>query len=350
MVKKTFAVKGMHCASCVRVIERSLKKVPGVSSASVNLATNKATVEYNETTSEKMLSHAVHERGYELVTGESHEHMHHDTSEAQLKRHVVLSFAFLLVSVFSMVKELEVFRYILPLIAFYMLVVIGKQYLVGIWRFIKTRQADMDSLVGIGTLTAFIYSLYSTITQSGFMYYDVTIIVIALITLGKYLEVRAKSHTSDAIKKLIGLQAKTARVIRNKKEIDVPISEVLVGDMLRVRPGEKIPVDGVVVEGESSVDESMVTGESIPVDKTVDSEVIGATINKNGTFIMKATKVGKDTLLLQIVRLVEEAQGSKAPIQRMADTVSAYFVPAVLVLAILTFVGWSVITGDFTSP
>lgn len=215
----------------------------------------------------------------------------------------------------------------------------------------------MDSLVGIGTLVAFLYSFIITAFEmplKNFLntehtYYDVVIIVIGLITLGKYLEARAKSHTSDAIKKLINLQAKTARVIRDGKEVDVPIEEVKIGDHLRVRPGEKIPVDGVITEGESSIDESMVTGESLPVEKDVHARVIGATMNKSGSFVMQATKVGKDTMLSQIVKLVEDAQGSKSPIQRMADTVSSYFVPAVLVISVLTFVGWILLTGSFVN-
>jgi Cu+-exporting ATPase len=213
----------------------------------------------------------------------------------------------------------------------------------------------MDALVGIGTLVAFLYSFLveafetplKNYINTDHTYFDVVIIVIGLITLGKYLEARAKSHTSDAIKKLVGLQAKTARVVVDGKEVDIPITEVKVGDIIRVRPGEKIPVDGVIVDGESSVDESMITGESIPVDKTIKDQVIGATLNKTGSFVMKATKVGSDTMLSQIIKLVEDAQGSKAPVQRMADTVSSYFVPAVLIISVLTFIGWIVLTGSF---
>lgn len=365
-IKKTFEVKGMHCASCVRVIEKALSKVDGVQDVAVNLATNKATVHYESEHAEPSMVEAVSRVGYELhmphssVPSDSHDH---HNPESNLQEHVVVSVAFVIVSVFIMVWEMmlpmsmavsEFFHHLLPLMAVYMLFVVGRPYLSGVWRFIKYKKADMDALVGIGTLVAFFYSFILTALEEplkGYLntdhnYYDVTIIVIALITLGKYLEARAKSHTSDAIRKLSSLSAKTARVIRDNEEFDVPIDQVIIGDILRVRPGEKVPVDGVLIEGESSIDESMVTGESIPVDKVISSPVIGATLNKSGTFIMKATKVGSDTMLSQIVALVEEAQGSKAPIQRLADNVSAYFVPAVLVIAVVTFLGWVFIAGD----
>lgn len=367
-IKKTFDVKGIHCASCVRVIERTLQKVEGVKDASVNLATNKATVNYSNHTSEHDMASAVKNAGYELVMEEKmadpHDHMAMGDDTNKLKQNVLISLPLVFISFAVMFWEIffpmnsivkELFHHLLPLFATYMLFVVGRPYLAGMWRFIKYKRADMDALVGIGTSVAFLYSFIITafeeslkrILNTEHTYYDVTIIVVGLITLGKYLEARAKSHTSDAIKKLVGLQAKTARIIKDGKEIDVPVGEVDVGTLLRVRPGEKVPVDGVIVEGESSVDESMVTGESIPSDKTVGSQVIGATINKSGTFVMRATKIGKDTMLSQIIKLVEEAQGSKAPIQRLADTVSSYFVPAILVIAVSTFIGWVVLTGDY---
>ena len=215
---------------------------------------------------------------------------------------------------------------------------------------LKHRIANMDTLVVIGTTVAYLYST-AVVFYPGFFerlnlkvepYFDVSTVIIGLILLGRFLEAQAKAGTGEAIKKLIGLQAKTARVIRNKKEIDISIDEVVAGDLIRVRPGEKIPVDGVIVEGESAIDESMVTGESMPASKYKGDIVIGATMNKSGSFIYKATKVGKDTMLSQIIKLVEEAQGSKAPIQRLADIISSYFVPIVIMLAISTFVGWYV--------
>lgn len=365
-IKKTFDVTGMHCASCVRLIERKLKKVDGVIDANVNLATNKATVTYHDTVSGHHLSSALKDTSYELMVDEpnsaGHNHMASETTN--LKENTVVSLVLVFISVVIMLWELflpmsytlsEFFHHLLPIFATYMMFVVGRPYLAGLWRFIKYKRADMDALVGIGTLVAFLYSFVLTAFETPLKaylntehtYYDVVIIVIGLITLGKYLEARAKSHTSDAIKKLVGLQAKTARVIRDGKEIDIPIDEVMVGDILRVRPGEKIPVDGVIVEGESAIDESMVTGESIPVDKSVNDTVIGATMNKSGSFVMTASKVGSDTMLSQIIKLVEEAQGSKAPIQRMADRVSEIFVPAVLIISVLTFIGWGVLTGNY---
>ena len=363
MIKKTYPVIGMHCASCVRLIERRLGKVEGVSEVNVNLATNKVTVSYVEEVSENTLAKTVKDAGYELVTKEEHEEHKEDSS---LKQDVATSIVLVTLSALIMVWEIflpmnyvteEFFHHLLPIFATYMMFSVGKPYLLGVWRFVKHKRADMDTLVGIGTLVAFLYSFAVTAFEDSLKgmldvdhnYYDVVIVVIGLITLGKYLEARAKSHTSDAIKKLLGLAPKTARVLRDGKEIDVPIEQVQLGDLIRVRPGEKIPVDGVITEGESSIDESVVTGESIPVDKLVESQVIGATINKSGTFVMKATKVGADTVLSQIIKLVENAQGSKAPIQRLADTVSSYFVPAVLVISVLTFFAWYLLTGDYVN-
>lgn len=368
-IKKTFIVKGMHCASCVNVIEKKLKKVEGVVGVTANLATNKATVTYQDSVSLQSLSSAIKSVGYELIVEDNNEHIRqheHADSENKLKENVAVSLILVSISVLIMFWEIffpmsntikGFFHHLLPLIALYMLFVVGRPYLAGIWRFVKYKKADMDTLVGIGTLVAFLYSFIlkafekplAVYLNTEHTYYDVVIVVIGLITLGKYLELRAKSHTSDAIKKLIGLQAKTARIIKDGKEVDVPIQEVKVDDVIRVRPGEKIPVDGIVTQGESSIDESMVTGESIPVDKTIGALVIGATMNKSGSFLMKATKIGSDTMLSQIIKLVEEAQGSKAPIQRMADKVSEIFVPVVLLLSILTFVGWILLTGNYIS-
>ncbi len=368
-IKKIYDVKGMHCASCVRVIERKLKKVEGVLDANVNLATNKAAVMSHEHIPDEHLASSLKDTSYELVVEEKkmggHDHMA-DMKNDSLKKNTIISLVMISISAIIMIWELtfpmsytisEFFHHLLPLMATFMMFVVGRTYLSGLWRFIKYRRADMDSLVGIGTLVAYLYSFIITAFEmplrsylnTEHTYYDVVIIVIGLITLGKFLEARAKSHTSDAIKKLVNLQAKTARVIRDGKEFDVPIEEVKIDDVIRVRPGEKIPVDGIIIEGESSVDESMITGESIPVDKEVDALVIGATMNKSGSFLMKAAKVGEDTMLSQIVKLVEDAQGSKSPIQRMTDTVSSYFVPVVLIISVLTFLGWVVLTGSFVN-
>jgi Cu+-exporting ATPase len=349
----------------VYVVEKALKSVDGVNGAVVNLATNKATIDCADNVEESHLIEAVKKTGYGLMSQKmnmsGHDHM--AMEEHTLREHTLISVVLIAISVLIMTIELflpineiakEFFHHLMPLLATYMMFVVGRPYLVGIGRFIKYKRADMDTLVGIGTLVAYVYSFILTAFElqlqnyidTEHTYYEITVVVIGLITLGKYLEARAKSHTSSAIQKLIGLQAKTARVVREGKEIDIPIEEVVVGNLIRVRPGEKVPVDGVIVEGESVIDEAMVTGESIPVDKMVGSNVIGATINKSGSFIMKASKVGSDTMLAHIIKLVEEAQGSKAPIQRMADVISSYFVPAVLVIAVVTFFGWLVFGGS----
>jgi Cu+-exporting ATPase len=232
----------------------------------------------------------------------------------------------------------------------------GKTFYVNAWKALKRHTATMDTLIALGTLAAYFYSLFVTIdpgflTAQGIMpgvYYEVSAIVVTLILLGKLFENRAKGQTSEAIRKLIGLQAKTARVIRNGQEIDIPISEVVLGDVILVRPGEKIPVDGEIIDGSSTLDEAMVTGESLPVKKQVGDEVIGATLNKTGSFQFRATRIGKDTFLAQIVKMVQQAQGSKAPIQRMADQVTGWFVPAVIAIAIATFILWYNLMGNVT--
>jgi len=366
--QKIYDVKGMHCASCVRTIERTLKKVDGVTDAAVNFASNKATVHHNGQVVDDTLVAAVAKKGYELIPPEKtspHDHLNHTTDQDKLWEHVVISLPLIILSVIIMVWELffpmnavvkEFFHHLLPLFATYMLFVVGKPYLLGVWRFITTRRADMDTLVGIGTSVAFLYSFVLSAFEDSLApflntehsYYDVTIIVIGFLTIGKYFEERAKSRTSDALKKLVGLQAKTARLVTGEREIDVLIADVKKGDLLRVRPGEKIPVDGVVIEGNSTVDESMVTGESIPAEKAAKSTVIGATLNVSGSFVMEATKVGSETMISHIIQLVENAQGSKAPLQRLADNVSEIFVPSVLVIALITFIGWALL-GDYVT-
>ncbi len=365
MTKKTYEVKGMHCASCVYVVEKALRGVAGVSSATVNLATNKATIHVEDSINEHGLFKAVEKTGYELLPQKKDlvDHDHGVAEERVLNEHVRVSVIFVAISILIMGIDMmltlphsikEFFHHLMPLLATYMMFVVGRPYLSGILRFIKHKRADMDALVGIGTLVAYLYSFVLSAFElqlkefidTEHTYYEITVVVIGLITVGKFLEARAKSHTSSAIQKLIGLQAKTARVVRDGKEIDIQIEEVVVGDLIRVRPGEKIPVDGVITEGESVVDEAMVTGESIPVDKMIGSTVIGATINKSGTFIMKASKVGSETMLAHIIQLVEDAQGSKAPIQKMADIISSYFVPAVLIIAVSTLLGWIIFGGS----
>lgn len=349
----------MHCASCVRVTERALKKTPGVKNAVVNLATGKATVEYDaENCSPKDLATAIEATGYTLELEEKSEELQETEKRrelAALRTKVIVSlvvgalifwgsFPGLMNTAPEFLRNFLVQLLLATPIQFWA----GLEFYRATIPALKHRTANMDTLVALGTTVAYIYSVFVTFFPEVVMnlgveampYFDVAVIVIALILLGRYLEAKAKLGTSGAIKKLIGLQAKTARVMRGNKEIDIPIEQVKIGDIIRVRPGEKIPVDGVIEDGESSIDESMITGESIPVDKAKGDTVVGATMNKSGTFTYKATKVGSDTMLAQIIKLVEEAQGSKAPIQRLADVVSSYFVPIVIMLAFLTFGIW----------
>ena len=360
-IKKTFSIKGMHCASCVRVLERSFKKIDGVSDAVVNLATEKATVSFNpEKVSDEILSSAVASVGYKAMLNEESLSEDQEKKEKQkelnkLKNKVIVSlflgglivwgsFPGLVLTSPEILQNFFVQFFLAIPVQFWA----GFEFYKAAIPALRHRNANMDTLVALGTTVAFFYSAVITffpkvISSTGIEtmpYFDVSTIIIALILLGRFLEAKAKQGTSEAIKKLMGLSPKKARVLRNGKEIDVLIEEVLIGDVIRVRPGEKIPVDGIILEGESSVDESMITGESIPVEKVKKDFVIGATINKNGSFLYKATKVGSETMLSQIIKLVSDAQGSKAPIQRLADSISSYFVPIVIMLAIATFVIW----------
>ncbi|MBI2600775.1 copper-translocating P-type ATPase [Candidatus Daviesbacteria bacterium] len=360
MITKTFSIKGMHCASCVRLIEKAVGKLGGVESCNVNLATERATVTYNpKQVSDEDLSSAVSSVGYSVMeeVDEDREKKEKEAELNKLRIKVVVSlFLGGLIVWGSFPGLMETAPQILRNFFVQLLLATPVQFWAGLSFYqatipaLKNRTANMDTLVALGTTVAYTYSVIVTffpkvIMQTGIepeAYFDVATIIIGLILLGRFFEARAKMGTSEAIKKLIGLQAKTARVVRDNKEVDIPIEQVVVGDVIRVRPGEKIPVDGMILEGESAVDESMVTGESVPVDKKIDDSVVGATMNKTGTFTYKATKVGKDTMLSQIIKLVSDAQGSKAPIQRIADLIASYFVPIVIMLAILTFVVWYV--------
>lgn len=367
--KKVLKIKGMHCASCVYTLEKALNGVKGVTSANVNLATEQAHVEYDPLlANETNLHDAVKDAGYQAYSVSNDAVKEKTEMQAEKKKElkelrnkVVVSLVLAGLIVWGSFPGLVV---ISPLFLRNQVLQLVLATIIQFWAgfafyqatipALKHRTANMDTLVAVGTSVAYLYSVTVTffpgiIARTGIevmSYFDVSTVVIALILLGRYFEARAKSGTSEAITKLIGLQAKTARVLRNGKEIDIPIAEVVVGDVLRVRPGEKIPVDGIIIEGSSSIDESMVTGESIPNDKIKGSPVIGATINKNGSFLYKATKIGADTVLSQIIKLVQEAQGSKAPIQRLADVVSSYFVPVVIMMAIATFVVWYDVGGQ----
>ncbi len=363
---------GMTCANCAANIERALNKVDGVLNATVNYANEKATVEFaTGVVGRAELVAAVRKAGYDVVEGDDDEALEDAEAAAreaeirhQWKRLIIGIIFSLPLFLFSMSRDFGLvghwahavwvnwlFLALATPVQFY----VGWDYYVGGYKSLRNGSANMDVLVAMGSSVAYFYSVAVLLAQTFWqsdalgdhVYFETSAVIITLIVLGKLLEARAKGRTSEAIKKLMGLQAKTARVVRNGQEMDVPIAEVVRGDVVVVRPGEKIPVDGVVVDGRSSVDESMLTGESLPVEKNVGDEVIGATINKQGLLKFEATKVGKETALAQIIKLVEQAQGSKAPIQRVVDQVAAYFVPFVIGMALLTFVIWLVSGAGF---
>ncbi|MEI8096591.1 MAG: heavy metal translocating P-type ATPase [Candidatus Moraniibacteriota bacterium] len=372
----SLSLSGMHCASCANLIERSLKKVPGVTKATVNFSAEKASILFDESTIEtKGLIDAIVKVGYgaEEVDAKDTEYetrKREKETSAYFNKFLfsfILSFPMLYFMMFDFVNWLPGEKIFAPYIGvFSLLLTLPVQFIIGIgfykgaWAAFKMKTFNMDSLIAIGTSTAFFYSLYnfavyvaatgSIIGTKGMkvpdLYFETAAYLITFVILGKWLEIRTKGKTSDAIKKLMGLQAKMARVIRNGETLDVAIDTVVHGDIVIVRPGEKIPVDGKIVKGSSAVDESMITGESLPVEKNVSDMVTGGTINKTGSFEFEATRVGSETTLAQIIRLIEEAQGSKAPIQSFADTVSAWFVPVVIGIAVLTFLVWYFVFGS----
>ncbi|MCJ7509645.1 MAG: heavy metal translocating P-type ATPase [Dehalococcoidia bacterium] len=358
-------VEGMTCASCVRRVENALAKVTGVLSASVNLASERATVAFVPgRVAIADLRRAVEDAGYRLR--ELAEDERDAEAEAREREQRTLRAKLLFAGIVGALLMLGAQHQHIPLltdvrvrwinVASFLLATpvqfwAGWQFYVGTWKTAKHLTADMNTLIAVGTSAAYGYSIAATFAPGLFeaaaietsVYFETSAIIIALILLGRWLEARAKGRTSAAIKRLMGLRAKTARVVRDGQEVDIPIEQVAPGDVVVVRPGEKIPVDGIVLEGRSAVDESMVTGESIPLEKGPGDAVIGATINKVGSFRFRATEVGQGTVLAQIIRLVEEAQGSKAPIQRLADVVASYFVPAVMAVAALTFGVWLIV-------
>ncbi len=358
----TIAIEGMHCASCVMRVENALKKVPGVTDAAVNLAMEQATVAFDAgACSLDALYAAVEDAGYHARA----EAMADAQQEARDREERTLWRKFLFAGAIGVFLMIAAQYEHLPLVsglpgaamtvtsfalATPVQVWAGAQFYAGAWNRLRHLDADMNTLVAVGTSAAYLYSVFATFWPGLFraagvepaVYFDTAAVIIALILFGRYLEAKAKGRTSVAIKRLIGLRPKTARVVRGGDEMDLPVERVVAGDVVIVRPGEKIPVDGVVLEGRSTVDESMITGESVPVEKGPGDEVIGATINHNGSFRYQATRVGQDSVLAQIVRLVQEAQLSKAPIQRLADVVAGYFVPAVIGIAAITFVIWLV--------
>jgi P-type Cu+ transporter len=376
MENATLKLRGMSCASCANNIEDAIRSVPGVEACSVNFGAEQVTVTYDSgKTDITAIQEAVDAAGYlaqpiqddVLAPEDDTERRERQAENRKLTRKLWLSGIVSAVLVIGSLPAMTGLH--IPFIPMWLhnpwlqlvlttpvLFWAGSEFFVNAWKALKRHTATMDTLVAIGTGTAYLYSLFPTFFPQWFInkgfnpdvYFEAAAVIIALILLGGLLQNRAKGKTSEAIRKLMGLQARTARVIRNDQEVDVPIAQVLVGDVILVRPGEKIPVDGEIIDGSSTIDEAMVTGESVPVKKQPGDEVIGATINKTGSFKFRATRVGKDTFLAQIVKLVQQAQGSKAPIQKLADQVTGWFVPAVIAIAILTFILWYNIMGNVT--
>ncbi|MGN7892170.1 heavy metal translocating P-type ATPase [Bacillus sp. 22475] len=368
--KAEFTVSGMTCAACANRVEKRLNKLDGVNKATVNFALESATVDFNpdEVNVNEMKS-AITKLGYKLEVKPDDQDASTDHRLQEIERQkkkFIISFILSFPLLWAMVSHFSFTSFIyLPdmlmnpwvqlALATPVQFIIGGQFYVGAYKALRNKSANMDVLVALGTSAAYFYSVYLSIQSIGSsehmtdLYFETSAVLITLIILGKLFEAKAKGRSSEAIKKLMGLQAKTATVVRDGTEIKILIEEVVAGDIVYVKPGEKIPVDGEIVEGKSAIDESMLTGESIPVDKSIGDVVIGSTINKNGFLKVKATKVGRDTALAQIIKVVEEAQGSKAPIQRVADQISGIFVPVVVVIAIIAFAVWMIFVtpGDF---
>src|SRR3989339_621523 len=368
-------IEGMHCSSCALLIEKSIRKVDGVKEANVNFAAEKASVLIDGTVVEKdALLKAVEKAGYKASLTQQNQS---DSDKEKQQNHIKVMFRKFLISLILSIPMIYFMMFdfilnfpgrsvLLPYVGIISFIlttpvqfIVGRGFYKGMFSALRMRTFNMDSIIAIGTSVAYFYSVInfsayylatkSLIGVSGTkipeLYFETAAFLITFVILGKWLEAKAKGRTSDAIKKLMGLQAKTARVVRNGTTADIPIDRVVVGDIVVVRPGEKVPVDGEITRGSSAVDESMITGESLPVEKHEEDTVVGGTINKTGSFEFKATRVGSETTLSQIIRLVEEAQGSKAPIQDFADKISAYFVPAVIGIAVLTFVIWYLVLG-----
>ncbi len=376
MENATLKLRGMSCASCAISTESAIRDVPGVSASSVNFGVEQATVTYDpQKTDVEAIRHAVEDAGYaafplqpEMAIGEDDVEKRARSRESRhLQRKVVTGGVISILLVLGSMSAMTGIK--LPFIPAWLsnpwlqLVLTapvqfwcGYSFYINAWKAFKRRTSTMDTLIALGTSAAYFYSVFATVypqflIDQGLMpevYYETAAIVITLILLGRLFENRARGQTSEAIRSLIGLQAKDARIIRNGQEMSVPIQDVQINDVVVVRPGEKVPVDGEIIDGSSTLDESMVTGESVPVKKQVGDEVMGATLNKTGSFKFRATRVGKDTFLAQIVKLVQQAQGSKAPIQRLADQVTGWFVPVVIAIALLTFIIWFNVMGNVT--
>jgi len=343
-------ILGMDCAGCAAMIEMHINSLSGIKKMNVNFATSQAAINYeNEIISPKEIMHQIKEMGYMPRPAKQKLDIH-ELEYSEQKRKFIISLIFSIpVFIISMSMMSFPYRnYILLILTLPVLLISGRQFYIGAFKAFMHRFADMNTLISVGTGAAFLYSLIETIWPQLFLisnktpevYYEVTNGIITLILLGKMLEASARGKASSAIKKLIALQPKTARIIIDDNEQEISVNDLKVGDIITVRPGEKLPVEGVITEGSSSIDESMITGESFPVDKIHGDNVIGATVNKTGSFKYRATKVGKDTVLQQIISIVNKALLSKAPIQRFADLISGYFVPVVIIIAVLTFIIW----------
>ena len=365
ITKKVYPVMGMHCAACANNVEKIVKKQEGVEHASVNLAAAVLTVDFNsDVVSPEQLKDAVMKIGFDLIIDEDNSMEEQEEAEhsyyEQLQRKTVVAWIFALPVAF-----MGMFFMDFPGINWWMLVLSlpvlfysGHAFYVNAWKQAKHFTSNMDTLVALSTSIAFLFSLFNTLYprfwyEQGLephVYYEAATVIIAFVLVGKLMEEKAKGKTSMAIRKLMGLQPKTARILRDGKEEDILISELKKGDKVSVRPGERVPVDGLIVEGDTFIDESMISGEPIPVEKKLNDKVLAGTINQNGAFVMSAEKVGRETVLAQIIRMVQEAQGSKAPVQRIVDKVTAVFVPTVLAIAILTFIVWMIVGGvdDFS--
>ena len=351
----TMGLIGMHCASCAITIEKALQESAGVVYAAVNLANERVRVVYNpELITEYGLKKVVEKAGFQAVVrggaAADTERLARLKEARNLKLRVIISFILAVPTFVLMLipfPDKRIINYVALALATPVQFIIGAQFYTGAFKALRNARASMDTLIAVGTSAAYIYSLLVVLgVLAGEVYFDSAALIISIILLGRWFEARAKGRTSEAIKKLAGLQAKTATIILNGAETRIPVEDVAVENIVVVRPGEKIPVDGIIIEGYSSVDESMLTGESLPAEKKAGDSVTGATLNINGFFKFRATKVGQDTALAQIIKMVETAQGSKAPIQRFADKVAGVFVPIVLAIALITFAGWYFFGGE----
>ncbi|MEI8097026.1 MAG: heavy metal translocating P-type ATPase, partial [Candidatus Moraniibacteriota bacterium] len=373
-MESNYKIIGMHCASCAANIERKLKKMPGIQKIEVSYATESAKISH-ENVNLEAINKEISPLGYSMKIDAEEIEMNMDHGKEselkKLKQHVLIAIPMMAISIFIMGWDIfgssyklvpqmsfvweDFFHHLLPVLATYMLFVIGKPYIIAVWRGIRYGQANMDTLIGMGTGTAFLYSFFVSAFEENLSpyinvkisYYDITIIVIGFITLGKFLEARAKEKTNDALQALLSLQAKTAIIERDGKEEEIALNLVVVGDHIVIKPGTKIPVDGKVISGESYVDEAMITGEPMPVEKNIGTLVTGGTINQDGRIIIIATGIEKNSLLARIIELVKSAQSSRAPIQKLADTISAVFVPIVLLIAVGSLLGWIIIGSKY---